>query len=225
MVDRQQQPLRPNPDPSSLTTDALLREINRLERLFDVQLASLKELVDDIHGDLRAIPEQRKVDVVQLQIVIDEKFQTIREKYSERFTSIDKQLLDRDTRVDQTAKAGAEALAAALQAAKEAVGEQNKSSALSINKSEAATDKRIDQILLTIKGIQDAFQSAMDDLKERMNRYEAAAAKFVGAGQGTNEEDVRRRIATAATVNWLGLLSGIILAVAAIASFFLRHGS
>jgi hypothetical protein len=71
-----------------------------------------------------------------LESLIDEKFQTIRSKFEEKFASIDKQFLDRDTRVEQMAKASAEALSAALQAAKEAVGEQNKSSALSINKSE-----------------------------------------------------------------------------------------
>ena len=64
---------------------------------------------------------------------------------------------------------------AALQAAKEAVGEQNKSSALAIAKSETATVKQIDQQGLLIATATKALDDKINDIKERLTRIEGKA--------------------------------------------------
>src|SRR4030095_3859037 len=99
-----------------------------------------------------------------------------------------------------------------------AVGEQNKSSALAIAKSEAATTKQIDQLSVLIQTMTKAFDDKISDLKDRFNRLEghgtgisAAWGYLVGAvavfgaimafvlrryrgfeGHGRNDHDFRR---------------------------------
>ncbi len=72
---------------------------------------------------------------------------------------------------------------AALQAAKEAVGEQNKSSALAIAKSEAATTKQIDQLAGVIQTMTKAFDDKVGDVKDRLTRIEGAK-QGMSAGWG-----------------------------------------
>jgi hypothetical protein len=61
---------------------------------------------------------------------------------------------------------------AALQAAKEAVGEQNKSNALAIAKSEATFTKQIDQIGVLISTMQKGIDDKIDDMKSRLQAIE-----------------------------------------------------
>jgi hypothetical protein len=68
---------------------------------------------------------------------------------------------------------------AALQAAKEAVGEQNKSNALAIAKSEATFTKQIDQIGVLISTLQKGLDEKIDDLRARQTVSESRKA---GAG-------------------------------------------
>lgn len=82
-------------------------------------------------------------------------------------------------RTEQSSKDSKVAVDAALQAAKEAVGEQNKSSALAIAKSETATTKQIDQLGILIQNNTKAFDDKISDLKDRLTRIE-------GMGQGAS---------------------------------------
>jgi hypothetical protein len=208
--------VKPDPDPTVLTTQALLREIGAVKELFDAQQTAVEKTIEDIHDNILRIANQHLIDMRHLESLIDEKFQTIRSKFEEKFASIDKQFLDRDTRVEQMAKASAEALSAALQAAKEAVGEQNKSSALSINKSEVATGKQIDQLGETVKQNATVFNDKLDDIKKRMDRNE-------GVGEGSVQERGVRRQQSNTVANWGGLIAGVILALIAAATFILSH--
>jgi predicted transcriptional regulator len=144
----------PNPDPSILTTAQLLRE-----------LANQKELVDATVG-----PIISRLDVMDRSI--DSKVTHLRELHDEKFVSIDKQFDERDVRTDLLATGTKIAVDAALQAAKEAVGEQNKSSALAIAKSETATTKQIDQLQTLIQTNNDATNDKINDIKARLDRGE-----------------------------------------------------
>lgn len=63
---------------------------------------------------------------------------------------------------------------AALQAAKEAVGQQTEASERSIAKSEAATTKQIDSVTALLSTSNAATGATIDDLKSRMDRMESA---------------------------------------------------
>jgi hypothetical protein len=99
--------------------------------------------------------------------------------HEEKFRSVAIQFVERDTRTEQTSRDSKVAVDAALQAAKEAVGEQNKSSAMAIAKSEAATTKQIDQIGVIIQTNTAGFNDKIDDIKSRLTIIEG---KATGAG-------------------------------------------
>jgi cobalamin biosynthesis Mg chelatase CobN len=138
---------KPTPDPTILTTEQLLREIARLEKLLETQLRSEHELVQaHING---------RVDFVL------EQFRSVETQFS---------LIERQ-RVEQKQDTK-NAVDAALAAAKEAVKEQTTASERAIAKSEAATTKQLEQQSATfstaIKGVADLLQ----DTKDRVGAIE-----------------------------------------------------
>lgn len=60
-----------------------------------------------------------------------------------------------------------------MQAAKEAVGEQNKASSSAIAKSEAAMTKQIDQIMTLIQTCIKGLDDKITDMKDRLTRVES----------------------------------------------------
>lgn len=160
---------KPNPDPTKLTTEQLERG-----------MAGLREIIEArLNGNDRSITERWAMidrELVYIQKQLDGRKQAIVDEVShlsklheEKFSSIQTQFSERDTRTDQAASTTKVAVDAALQAQKEAVGEQNKSSALAIAKSEAATTKQIDAIGLQSAATNKATDEKIDDLKDRMS--------------------------------------------------------
>lgn len=159
----------------------------------DVKINHLKELhgvrFSETNVEIRTVEKaiMMRIDgmdraVVLLQTIadrvpplIDEKIAGLEGIHNEKFNSIATQFRERDVRTEQSSKDSKVAVDAALQAAKEAVGEQNKSSALAIAKSEAATTKQIDQIQQFIGSGNKATDDKIDDIKERLTRIEGTA--------------------------------------------------
>jgi hypothetical protein len=158
---------RPIPDPTILTTQQLLREI-----------ASVREILES-----RLNGMDRAIDLLQSQVDKSPSIGEMYAKHEEKFHSIQTQFSERDTRTDQTSKDSKVAVDAALQAAKEAVGEQNKSSALAIAKSEASTTKQIDQISVIINSLAKGMDDKIDDIKTRITSMEGHT-RGIGDGWG-----------------------------------------
>lgn len=158
-------------------------------RHFMRELASLKEIM------LTRMDGYE--DAIKLLQAFADRQPTIAEvvaKFEEKFHGIDTQFKERDQRVEQTAKESKVAVDAAFSAQKEAVSEQNKYGAAAIAKSEAATMKQIDQIILlltsSVKTLDDKINGSIktvddkiNDTKERVNGIEqrgAGASNMVG---------------------------------------------
>jgi hypothetical protein len=148
----------PIPDPTLLTTQQLYREIASLQSVLETRLLAVADKMNSMEGVLTSKLDER---INHLQGLHEEKFQSIQVQFQER-----------DVRTEQTSRDSKVAVDAALQAAKEAVGEQNKSSSLAISKSEAATNKQIDQLGLMITTTTAGLNDKIEDLKERMGRAE-----------------------------------------------------
>jgi hypothetical protein len=168
--------IRPDPDPTFLTTAALLREVANAKELVFTKIVCLEKELGDLHANVHQIPTQRAIDIAASEKLVDSKFANIEEK----FNGVRTQFQERDTRVDQTARASKEALDAALQAAKEAVGKQNDSFVTSIAKSEAATAKQIDQLVLLQNASAASTNDKIEDLKTRLSAFE-------GRGMGRSD--------------------------------------
>jgi len=104
------------------------------------------------------------------------------------------------------------AVDAALQAAKEAVGEQNKGFTLSIDKSEAATTKQIDSLGIRLTTATGGLEGQIADVKERLTRLEAT-------GLGRTQQVVEHRAASS-DMRGVILMCVSLLAIAITAASF-----
>ena len=186
----------PIPDPTTLTTEALRREIATLRELLDVEL---KGFSDTIMVRMDALDRARSLSLAELERMPGQYGHAIEQLrdviyatltvYDEKFKGVALQFEERDVRVLQSAAAATTAVNAALQAAKEAVGEQNKSFTLSIDKSENATMKQIDGQAQSIRIATEGLVSTIGDVKERLTRIEgqqSGVSQNKTSGQTTN---------------------------------------
>ena len=178
---------RPDPDPTTLTTQSLYREVNALHDLIKSETNAVSNaLAARLDGaDRERLHLQAQIDMFPTEA--SRRIDTLRVLHQEKFDSIQVQFTERDTRTEQTSRDSKVAVDAALQAAKEAVEKQNASSALAIAKSESATTKQIDTqgVLITtattslnerIDAASSTMNSKIDDLKDRMNRIEGGTS-------------------------------------------------
>ena len=191
----------PQPDPTLLTTAQLTREIANARELIESKvngaivmlegriastvaaLDTLRNEVDRHTEDVKEILEtrlvgmDRTINLLQdtqnrVPMLTDEKLIQLRSLHEEKIASIGVQFAERDTRTEQTAAGVKIALDAALQAAKEAVAEQNRSFALATGKSETATMKQIDALGLAIQTANKGLDDKIADMKDRLTRIE-----------------------------------------------------
>jgi hypothetical protein len=169
---------RPVPDPTVLTTAALQREVVTVRELMKVQFEGYEKAISLLQAQADKVPSIAVIEerVIAQGKIVDEKFRSIAIQFSER-----------DTRTEQTSRDSKVAVDAALQAAKEAVAEQNKSSALAIAKSEAATAKQIDQLGVAFSATTSGITDKIDDIKDRIATLERAATGIVGQVSGRHE--------------------------------------
>ena len=203
--------LRPNPDPTTLTTQQLLREMGLLKELLVAkfeeavrQVATMREIIETRLDASDKALSLLKSETDKIPNSVDQKLGAVKEIIEEKFTSVALQFKERDVRTEQSNKDSKVAVDAALQAAKEAVSEQNKSSALAIAKSETATTKQIDQLGALIQTGSKALDDKIGDQKERLTRIESEKL-------GAKEKVVE--VQAASNSSNLGLIAGIIGAV------------
>jgi uncharacterized protein YoxC len=176
----------PRPDPTVLTTEAQARGLQAERDYVNGQLQVLRQRLDGmdtatqvLHESVNRVPTEVQREVAHLNDLFDTRFQQIEEKVTghflvdnERFQSIEKQFVERDTRVQQSSVAADQALNAALQAAKELVNAQSQASTDAAEKSETSFTKQIDQIGVQLQSVQAALDARITELKERIDRGE-----------------------------------------------------
>lgn len=196
----------PQSDPTALTTQMVLREV---EILHD----SIDDKVDARHREQAAIKELFEANQAEINRIMKEKFRSIETQFD---------LIERQ-RVEQK-KDTKDAVDAALIAQKEAVQEQTIASGLSIAKSETATAKQLDQLASTmsvaIQGVttasnelKDNFNISISDIKERIGKIESNKV-------GANEE----RAHTKDNITILYSIAGILVGVLTIISILAAGG-
>jgi phage shock protein A len=146
-----------SPDPTSLTTQALWREVQHLKELFETRISGMEKAIEVAHDDLVRVPTETQKQVGNL-----------RDLHDEKFAGVQKQFEDRDKRTDL-----------ALQAAKELVVQQNISAAQSAAKQEASFSKQIDAQGVLLQTTAGALDDKVDDIKDRLTRIE-------GKGEGVS---------------------------------------
>lgn len=176
---------RPVPDPTSLTTAALTREIEALKELLSTRLEAMDKAMTLFSDNLTRTPTEIDKQINHLKEVMKETFKTVDEKYA----SVQVQFRERDQRMDQTGKDSKVAVDAALSAQKEAAAATNASNIAAIVKSEAAFTKQIDTISELIRTTASGWDRQMGDMKERLTRIESeyvGRTKEVSTQQSSN---------------------------------------
>jgi hypothetical protein len=175
----------PLPDPTLLTTENLRREIANLSLLIDARLDGMDKAVVIFQDSLTRVPTDTDKQVSHLRELVLSELTRVSLVHEEKFRSIGVQFTERDVRTEQTSRDSKVAVDAALQAAKEAVGEQNKSSALAIAKSEAATTKQIDQLGVLISNTTAGLNDKIEDIKARLTLIEGKDSGGASRSQAT----------------------------------------
>lgn len=226
---------RPVPDPTVLTSAALVREIAGLRELletkFDTRIAAIDEATRLRHNEqvsslaymreeMHRMPILNEEKIRCLQEVVDATLKTYDEKIhkaeaqftemlatqNEKFRGIDKQFEERDVRTRDAAVARDTAVAAALQAQKESAGAQNESLTLSINKAERSTSEQISQ-----QGT--LLQNSVGALNDKIGGSGGLAermTRFEGLGLGTASAEAVARQNIQTTHSGNSLVIGVI---------------
>jgi len=208
----------------ALTTEHLYREMSSLEEKIDAKriglMESIKHIVEGEIGILRArLDAMDKVFIIfsdnltRVPTETDKQVGHLRDLHSERFEAIRVQFSERDTRADQYSRDNRIAIDAALQAAKDALSEQNKCSSEAIRKSELGFQKQIDQQAAMINTIAKAQDDRYGDLKERIAIIEASAAGRQEEKKDTHAGSSLLISIVSIVIAIISIISGVIVAL------------
>ena len=182
----------PVPDPTLLTTEALVREISHLRELLTSRIEAVEEGLNEYQ---RHHDERHRSRINETT----EAIQHLTELAAERFAGIQTQLVERDSRVQESSQASKDAIAAALAAQKEAV-----------DKSEQATKEGMTSMRAEIRAELGALRGQVDDLKGTVGVTNVQ----VGAGEG---DRAGRDRATTTMIAIASVIVAIIVGVAVVA--------
>jgi hypothetical protein len=158
--------------------------ISQLRELMDAHIKMLQEADGHSTAQRIILLEQITEAREQVKSLLDLRIDSLIETVSVLKTTVNERFTQGDVQTEKAARDVKSAVDAAFAAAKEAVGEQNKSNALSIAKSEVATTKQIDQLSENlrisvqntndkIESINKNFDDKYTDIKDRIVAMEA----------------------------------------------------
>lgn len=177
----------PNPDPTERTVEQLLREISTSREIveatirgnrdvIDTRLSGMDKAIELLQKTTDKIPDLIKDEVIQLKDLHAEKFTSVEARTKIQFDGIATQFMERDKRTEQLSLADKTAIAAALQAQKEAAGAQNESNAAANVKMETNFSKLIDQGQALLLEVRRNTEAQINDLKSRLDKGEGRSS-------------------------------------------------
>lgn len=206
----------PIPDPTELTTQALLAAIANQKELFGTQLTELKGIVSRQQEQIAAVPGAIHEIVSAARELLEEKVLRLTEVTEEKLERVDSMFAERAAQASALAAANTKAIDTAFQSAEKAVAEQNKSSTTAINKSEASVADSLKQLqerfttsITAANDKADANNNALGtqiaDIKSRLDKGEG---RTVGVSANVADNREVRRDST----NLWGVVAGAVLA-------------
>jgi cation transport regulator ChaB len=201
---------RPVPDPTELTDRAIARLRAEMTQYVDGQLAIRDERLKGIDeatrlrlSGIEGVPDQIRQAVTSLELLHDEKFNSIQTQFTERDTRSERESRDNKVAVD-----------AAFAAQKEAAAKQDEANAKAIDKSERATAE-------TIKTNQELNKATTDGLTKSVDEVKLAVASILATKTGATESRTETRAATTDNRSLVFSVLGVGILIAGIAAGFL----
>lgn len=180
--------IRPIPDPTTLTTAQLRRELSSLRELVEARL-------DGMDRATRLLDETVNRTPTAIQIAIDH----LKELHDEKFASISLQFEARDDKVEAISRTQSAALEAALAAADKLTALQNEANQTALEKLETTTQKQFDQLTVTVNARYEVLDTRIGEMKERIDRGEGSQAGAAGF-RTERRLDVGQLVAVVATL-------------------------
>lgn len=160
------------PDPSERTLQQSIAAVGALREIVETRLSGMDKAILLLQTWRDHVPLLIAEAVAHLSGLQEEKFQSVEAQNSIRFDGISIQFAERDKRTEQLSLADKTAIAAALQAQKEAAGATNDSNSVALTKMENNFTKLIDQIVTLISSNQKTTDDKITDIKDRQNSVE-----------------------------------------------------
>jgi len=162
--------IRPRPDPTALTTDAVQQAVRVSKDYTDGRVSVIVERLSGIdratellNSTVTRVPTEVQKEVAHLQGLMETQFSAVEDILQEKFASVQTQFSERDTRAERESRDNKIAVDAAFAAQKEVAAKQDESNARAIEKSERGFEKNLD-----------ALSDKIDDLKERLGAFETS---------------------------------------------------
>lgn len=166
----------PNPDPTERTIQALQREIEGSRERFSHDLMMMRELIEArLNGNDQAVTLLR-TSTEKFPLMVNNSIERLQELHEEKFSSIATQFTERDKRTEQLTAEQSKAIAAALQAQKEAAGSTTEMIIAAITKMEGNFAKLIDQGQALLMEVKRNTDERINDLKSRLDRGEGKSS-------------------------------------------------
>lgn len=158
-------------DPTPRTMQQVLRENFWLRELIEAKLLAIASKMEEGAKAIQLL--QAFADRTPTTMDVQHEVVALREVVMQKIEGIKTQILERDAQTEKASRNLDAQTRDAFAAAKEAVGEQNKSNALAIAKSEAGFTKQIDGIADLIKTTAKGVDDKISDIKERITIIES----------------------------------------------------
>ncbi len=163
-----------DPDPTVRATEQVLREVAMLGERVDTRLSGMDKAIELL---------QKFSDKSPTTVVIEQQIISLRDIMDVKLDGVQTQFQERDKRTEQLSIADKTAIAAALQAQKEAAGAQNESNATANAKTESNFAKLIEQGQSLLVEVRRSTEVQINDLKSRIDKGEGRS-KGLGDGWG-----------------------------------------
>ena len=182
----------------------LQRELLALREIIEARLNGMDKAIELLQISTDKFSAFVKCEVKQLQ-----------ELHGEKFNSIATQFQERDKRTEQLSLSDKTAIAAALQAQKEAAGAQNESNAAANVKMETNFAKLIDQQGLLLQEVRRNTDTQINDIKSRQDKGEGGTR---AVERTTDKTSSTIGLVIAGAVAFVVIMTGIISSVAFIST-------
>jgi hypothetical protein len=188
----------PIPDPTTLTTEQLSRELSGLREILTTRLDAMDRAAVLLNENVTRVPTDT-----------DKQISHLKELHEERFSSIQQQFVERDVRTEQAASANKIAIDAAFLAQKAAADAVNESNAAAITKSEIAAKEKID-------GLAALFRSSFDSIGVQIGALTSRLDRGEGASRGSTETRTEHRLDGTFILGVVMAVVGVIAVVASV---------
>jgi hypothetical protein len=197
-------------------SDLVERAVSSSNAMLNARIDGIERGIEIFQADLVRVPTTVDRAITGLRELIESRLERNSSVSDERFARVDSQFVEMNKRGDQLTLANSTAIAAALQAQKEAAYEAQKSSAAAIAKAETATSESIKQLQVLFQTSIAALNTQVLDVKSRLDKGEGGAISRVASVADSRYEHTNQREDTRESRSMVFGLIGAAIGLAAL---------